>query len=244
MDIAYQGQILLEIRRRFGAGMTLVASENAVLNEFRDEVCSDEPDLRKLSKIAARDAGLIARLTEIANASLRFKAKKPINALQAVNRLGISGCKGVIFSYIIVQSTLNLSPSWRRLASAINTSTLEVTARIYELSEDASNRQTSALAFNIAVMFALSCFAKIIASSHLKMPCNKELISFAKKPEILLVEILAQQLGYGQPFLNLIHKGKVEDTPHEPFNIAMEAWRLTFGEEPEKLNVHTLKFKH
>jgi hypothetical protein len=243
MNLTVEGQILLEVRRLYGAGRSLFISCNEVLEEFKNVASRPEPDLCALSKIAMRDAGLVSRLTEVANATLRFKSsKKPISSFQAVNRLGVNGCKSVVMTYIFEQSNLSMATNWKKEVAALNKSLLQITENCYTIATEAERPDLAREAFEISILFTLTCYAKIIACNNLKIKTTRQVVEYARRPEPELAEMLALAIGLPVDELSQLNDGHENDSI-SGLGIAKQAWSQ-HDRNTLQSNVLTYQFKH
>lgn len=205
----------------FGAGRSLFISKNKALEDFKTETNNPNATIRNLCQLAYNDAGLLAKLTESANATRKFRsARRKITPLDAVNRLGINGCRSVIYNYIFEQSNINLSKPWLRAFHQINNFSGEVLSQCFQIAEEYKDPKIAYEAFQVSLLFSLSCQAKIVAASNIKLPVTKESNDYASNPDLVLAEMFAIQIGIEE---NTIFTTS-ETEAYTACSIAQKAW--------------------
>jgi len=239
LNLSIESQILLEVRRKFGAGRCLFISHNQQLEDFKRATHNQGISIRDLSRLAEKDVGLLARLTEAANATKKFKTAKPnTTPLEAVNRLGISGCRGVIYNYIFEQSNLNLTKPWLRLFNETNNCSSDALRHCFEVAEEQKQLSLAYDAFQVSFLLTLSCQAKIVGANNLRLTVTSDIKRYVSSPDLLIAEMIATYIGLGD---NILFTA-VENDAYTACSIAKIAWEQINKRVIEK-DILSYKFK-
>ena len=221
MNLSTESQILLEVRRKFGAGRSLFISHNQHLETFKRATHNPNISIRELCRLAEKDIGLLARLTEAANATKKFKTAKPkTTPLEAVNRLGVSGCRGVVYNYIFEQSNLNLTKPWLRLFNETNSCSRNALKHCFEVAEEKKQLPLAYDAFQISFLLTLSCHAKIVGANNLKLTVTSGIRRYVGNPDLLIAEMIATYIGLSDNMLFTAEEGGA----YTACSIAKIAW--------------------
>lgn len=221
MNLSTESQILLEVRRKFGAGRSLFISHNQHLEAFKRATHNPNTSIRELCKLAEKDIGLLARLTESSNATKKFKtASRNTPPLEAVNRLGISGCRGVIYNYIFEQSNLNLSKPWLRVFQQINSCSGEALRHCFQVAEEEGQLRLAYDAFQISLLLTLSCHAKIVGANNRGLTVTNNIKHYVSNPDLLIAEMIATYIGLNDSALFTATEGEA----YTACSIAKQAW--------------------
>lgn len=237
LTLSIESIITLEVRRLFGAGRSLVKPNNKVISELKNTCFSNDYDASKIVQLAHSDAAVLTKIIEVANKTIRYKRKEPItNPSLCVARIGQKAMQGIALSLEIESTNIKLNEFWKKVFFKIEVNTKKALFAATSLREAKYKKCNLFEITNKTLLLGLSCYAKAIACSNLKVKATKDLIQYVLMPDPSIAELTQSSLGVRVEILSFSDS----DLPQSSI-AAIEAWTKVTGETPQ-IKVANLEF--
>jgi hypothetical protein len=177
MEISLYGELLMEIRRLHAIGTSFGVSGQENIKAFLKELNSASPSLMSLIRIVEGDPGLSVAVIKIANCTLiNGAASKKVTPRQAAIRIGVEGLDVAVRIYqASILQRLVVSKCWRDHMATAMDNVLLAGSLSYKIAMALTNKKQDAeWALQLAVLYSLGMFAKIIAADSLKLSNTQE----------------------------------------------------------------------
>lgn len=229
-NLSDESLVTLEVRRLFGAGRSLFKANNKVITEFKNACFSENYDTAKVVQLAYTDGAVLAKITEIANKTVRYKRKAPItDPAECVARLGQKCLQGIVLNLEMESASHKLNSFWKKVFLKIEYNTKMALSEAVAINDGYTNVNLFEIT-NKTLLLSLSCYAKAIACSSLNIKMTKELLSYILTPEPVMAELIQAAMGVRIEVLSFS-----EDDFSTSSHIAATAWSKVSGEPPKGL---------
>lgn len=236
LNLSNESIIVLEVRRLFGAGRSLVKANSKVITELKNACFSHDYNTARIVQLAHTDGAVLSKIIEIANRSVRYKRKTPItDPAQCVARIGQKCMQGVSLNLEIESLSIKLNDFWKKVFKKIESNTRKALLEAMNL----NNENESSNLFEITnktLLLSLSCYAKAVACSNTDIKMTKELLRFVLTPEPVMAELIQTSMGVRVEILSFS-----EDDVSKSSYIAAAAWTKVSGDTTHNL-VNNLEF--
>lgn len=229
LNLSNESLIVLEVRRLFGAGRSLVKANDKVITELKNACFNQDYNTAKIVQLAHTDGAVLSKIIEIANRSVRYKRKTPItDPAQCVARIGQKCMQGIALHLEIESLSIKLNDFWKKVFIKIESNTRKALLEAMNLNK--ANESSNLFEItNKTLLLSLSCYAKAIACSNIDIQMTKELLQFVLTPEPVMAELIQTSMGVRVEILSFSE----EDISKSSY-IAAAAWAKVSGEANPK----------
>ena len=195
LNLSNESLVVLEVRRLFGAGRSLVKANNKVISELKNACFNQDYNTAKIVQLAHTDGAVLSKIIEIANKSVRYKRKTPItDPAQCVARIGQKCMQGIALHLEIESLSVKLNDFWKKVFIKIESNTRKALLEAMNLNK--ANESSNLFEItNKTLLLSLSCYAKAIACSNIDIQMTKELLQFVLTPEPVMAELIQTSVG-------------------------------------------------
>ena len=229
LNLSNESLVVLEVRRLFGAGRSLVKANNKVISELKNACFNQDYNTAKIVQLAHTDGAVLSKIIEIANRSVRYKRKTPIiDPAQCVARIGQKCMQGIALNLEIESLSIKLNDFWKKVFIKIESNTRRALLEAMNLNNENESNNLFEIT-NKTLLLSLSCYAKAIACSNIDIKMTKELLQFVLTPEPVMAELIQTSMGVRVEILSFSE----EDISKSSY-IAAAAWAEVSGEANPK----------
>lgn len=178
MEISLYGELLMEIRRLHVAGTSFGVSKHKKIREVIAELNRTSPSLHKIITIVESDPGLSVAVIKLANCTIVNGASlKKITVKQAMIRIGLVGIDSALKVYqASILKRVVSNKNWRDYMDKALEQALTAGALSYNVAMKLTGKRSDAeQALNLAILYSLGVFAKIIAADSMGLENNKNI---------------------------------------------------------------------
>lgn len=228
LNLSNESLVVLEVRRLFGAGRSLVKANNKVITELKKACFNQDYNTAKIVQLAHTDGAVLSKIIEIANKSVRYKRRTPItDPAQCVARIGQKCMQGIALNLEIESLSVKLNDFWKKVFIKIESNTRKALLEAVNLNK--ANESSNLFEItNKTLLLSLSCYAKAIACSNIDIQMTKELLQFVLTPEPVMAELIQTSMGVRVEILSFSE----EDISKSSYIAA--AWAKVSGETNPK----------